>query len=143
MSVHAEPERHGGSPAESGEQAPKRSVRTWLGYGVIGLFVALCMAGWSVVMGNAGESRSGINGVSGRTITFDVRDDSSVQATFQILKPADARVACTARAQAADGLVVGEREVVAEPGKSTSTQLIYLSTSGKATTVELRDCTRS
>ncbi|MEO3782495.1 DUF4307 domain-containing protein [Actinocorallia sp. B10E7] len=140
MTVHAEPARHG-EPAP--EQPKKRSAGTWIGYGVIGLFVAVCMVGWAIVMGNAGDSRSGIHGISGRTITFVVQGESSVQMTFQILKPADARVTCTARAQAVDGLVVGQQEVVAEPGKSTSTQMIYLPTSGKATMAELRDCVRS
>jgi hypothetical protein len=140
MSVHAEPERHGGT---SPERPGRRPVRTWVGYGAIALFVALCMGGWAIVMGNAGTSRTGIHGISGRTITFDVKDESSVQMTFQIIKPADARVTCTARAQAEDGLVVGQKQVVAEPGKSTSTQMIYLSTSGRATTAELRDCARS
>ena len=140
MSVHTETERHGESAPEP---APKRSVGTWIGYGVIGVFVALCMVGWSIVMGNAGEGRSGINGISGRTITYKVESDTSLQMTFQILKPEDARVVCTARAQASDGLVVGEQEVVAEPGKSTSSQMIYLATSAKAHTAELRDCARS
>ncbi|WP_157964025.1 DUF4307 domain-containing protein [Actinocorallia populi] len=140
MSVRTESERHGESPSE---QPRKKSAGTWIGYGVIGVFVTLCMVGWSVVMGNSGPSRSGINGISGRTITYEVQSDTSVRMTFQILKPEDARVSCTARAQAVDGLVVGEQKVVAEPGKGTSTQLIYLATSSKANTAELRDCERS
>ncbi|WP_344449917.1 DUF4307 domain-containing protein [Actinocorallia aurantiaca] len=140
MTVDAEPGRHGEAAPE---QPKKRSVGTLIGYGVIGLFVALCMVGWAVVMGNAGDGRSGIHGIAGRTISYDVQSESSVQVTFQILKPEDARVACTVRAQAVDGFIVGQQEVVAEPGKSTSSQMIYLSTSRKATTAEVVDCARS
>ncbi len=121
----------------------KRSAGTWLGYGVIGLFVAVCMAGWAVVMGHAGPSATGVHGISARTIAFTVRGDESVQLSFQLLKPADAEVACTAQAQAKDGMIVGQQKVVVGPGKSTSTHMLILPTTGRATTAEVRDCARS
>ncbi|MCD0447873.1 DUF4307 domain-containing protein [Actinocorallia sp. API 0066] len=121
----------------------QRSARTVLGYGVIGLVCLLCAAGWAVIMGNAGDSRTGIHGISAKTITYQAKSDTSTELTFQIMKPADTEVTCTARAQRTDGLVVGEEKVTVAQGKTSATLLVRLKTTERAHTAEVLDCTGS
>ncbi|MDX6738568.1 DUF4307 domain-containing protein [Actinocorallia sp. A-T 12471] len=121
----------------------ERSVRTVIGYGVIGLFCAACALGFGIIMSNAGDSADGIRGISAKTISYKVEGAQSTRLTVQILKPADAAVTCTARAQRADGLVVGSEQITAAKGKTSSTQLVVLKTTDLAHTADVLDCAAS
>jgi hypothetical protein len=118
---------------------PPADVKKWLGYGVIGTIAVVCAGGWAVVMGNVGQTP----GLETTTIAYRVSSDTSMEFTFEIGKPKDEVVRCTATALSQKQGIVGKVEVTAASGRSKSVQRITLPTTSRAVTAELRECGRS
>ncbi|MBA9003618.1 MULTISPECIES: DUF4307 domain-containing protein [Thermomonospora] len=107
-----------------------------LGYAVIGVVVAICAVGWSVIMANAGRTP----GIEQQTISYRVLGDSSVEVRWQVAKPSDRAVRCVVDAVDTDFAVVAQREVVVPAGRAALTRTDLLETTRRATAARVREC---
>ncbi|REE96091.1 DUF4307 domain-containing protein [Thermomonospora umbrina] len=114
----------------------RRNGPGWLGYVVIGLVVSVCAGGWAVIYTNAG----GTPGIVPQTITFIVRDDSTVELRWKVAKPKDERVRCVVDAVDTDFAPVAEREVIVPAGRGELERTDTLRTSRRANAARVRDC---
>ncbi|MGM1063407.1 DUF4307 domain-containing protein [Saccharothrix sp. Mg75] len=79
--------------------------------------------------------------VEAKQTAFTVRDDSTVEVTFEVVRetPEDA-VVCIVRARSEDGDESGRREVLVPPGPGTVRQTTVLKTSKPPVTGEVFGC---
>jgi hypothetical protein len=107
-----------------------------LGYVVIGIVVAICAAGWAIIMAHAGQRP----GIAEQTITYRVVDDSTVQIHYSVSKPKGKRVRCVVDALDRDFVQVASMEVTIPPGTSTVERTDTLHTTGRANAARVKDC---
>jgi Domain of unknown function (DUF4307) len=117
------------------DRRPRRGGR--LGYVVIGLVVAVCAGGWSIIMANAGPNQPGI---AKQTITYKVVDDSTVEIRWQVAKPSGKRVRCVIDAVDVNFAPVAEREVIVPVGRSELERTDVLRTTRRATAARVKEC---
>lgn len=79
--------------------------------------------------------------LNGTVPTFQVIDDSHVQAQLSVLKSNGTGGVCTIRSQAPDGSVVGQLDVQVPSSGSSFNQIVTIRTTARGTTAELMSCT--
>lgn len=109
--------------------------RSWLGYAVIGLFVAVCAIGWAIVM----VRMDGNPGISPEVVSWQAADHS-VRVHYQIAKAKGDDVRCTIVAYNTDHAEVGRAEVTVPPGTSSVNTRQEVATSARATAVDVQEC---
>jgi len=110
--------------------------RGFLGYIIIGLFVAVAAAGWGyVVLAGGGNPQ-----VRAEVVSFDVRSPESAKIVFTVHKPADRAATCRLRALDARHAEVGSREIDIPPGRSDLSFQESLRTSAAAAAVHVQYC---
>lgn len=124
------------SASTSDDTSADRPKGRRLGYVVIGIVVAICAVGWSIIMANAGRTP----GIDQQTISYRVIDDSSVEVRWQVAKPADRAARCVVDALDADFAVVAQREVVVPAGRSALTRTDVLRTTRRAAAARVKEC---
>jgi hypothetical protein len=123
-----------GTPADFPEQSPGRG--RFLGYIIIGLFVAVAAAGWGYVVLVGGGNPQ----VRAQVISFEVLSSDSAEITFSVHKPADRAATCRLRALDTRHAEVGSREIDIPSGRSDLSFRERLRTSALATAVHVQYC---
>jgi Domain of unknown function (DUF4307) len=109
--------------------------RNWVAYTVIGVFVAICAAGWAIIMAHTDGNPS----VSPEIVSWQAAD-RSVRVHYDIAKPKGDNVRCTLIAYDTAHAEVGRTEVTVPPGTGSVDRHQELSTSSRATAVDLQEC---
>ncbi|GAA3944770.1 hypothetical protein GCM10023085_28590 [Actinomadura viridis] len=124
------PGGEGGGPGGRGRR-PGR-----LGYAVIGVLAAVLAGGWAVIMANANNTP----GIASQTITYVVRDASTVEVRYAVAKARDDEVRCTVDAFDTDFAIVATSRITVPPGTERITRTDVLQTSKRATGARVKDC---
>ncbi|MEO3814038.1 DUF4307 domain-containing protein [Sphaerisporangium sp. B11E5] len=103
---------------------------------VVGVLVALAMAGWGYVMMSARGNPEALSQV----ITFQVGGPDSVTITFQVSKPEDRAAVCRLRAMDTRQAEVGARDVTVPAGSSAVQLTERLRTSAPAASGHVQYC---
>lgn len=112
--------------------APGRA-KIWL-LATIALTVATVIAVW---WGLAAT----VNKPTWQSVTWDIRDDRSVVATYAVSKPTDMTVVCVIEALGMDHALVGSREVTLGPAQEREkTYRTEVRTTARAVSAKLRNC---
>jgi Domain of unknown function (DUF4307) len=109
--------------------------RNWVAYTVIGLFVAVCAAGWAIIMVHT----EGNPGISPQVVSWQAAD-RSVRVHYQIAKSKGEKVSCTLIAYDTDHARVGQMEVTVPAGTGDVDRRQQLATSARATAVDVLGC---
>lgn len=104
-------------------------------YAVIGVFVAVCAAGWAIIMVHA----EGTPGVSPQVVSWQAAD-RSVRVHYQIAKSKGDDVRCAIIAYDPGHAEVGRAEVTVPPGTANIDTRQDVATTSRATAVDVRDC---
>lgn len=103
---------------------------------VVGVLVALAMAGWGYVMMSARGNPEALSQV----ITFEVGGPDSITVTFQVTKPEDRAAVCRVRAMDSRQAEVGARDVTVPKGSSAVQLTERLRTSAPAASGHVQYC---
>jgi uncharacterized protein DUF4307 len=112
-----------------------RHRRNWVAYAVIGVFVAVCAAGWAIIMVHT----DGNPGISPQVVSWQV-SDRSVRVHYSIAKSKGDDVRCTIVAYDTDHAIVGRVVVSVPSGKSDVDSHQEVPTSTRATAVDVQEC---
>jgi Domain of unknown function (DUF4307) len=104
-------------------------------YAVIGVLVAICAAGWAIIVGFS----EGRPGVTPEVISFQL-GDRSARVHYQISKPKGDDVRCALVAYDTHHAELGRAEVRVAPGTGSVERRQVLPTSARATSVTVTDC---
>lgn len=124
------------TPAPAPARTDEGPRRGRLGYVVIGLVVAVCAAGWAVVVANAGQTP----GIVKQTISYKVRSDSAVEVRWEVAKPRNKQVVCVVDAVDGNFAPVAELKVTVPAGRSRLERTDVLRTTRRANAARVKDC---
>jgi hypothetical protein len=111
------------------------SKRNWVAYAVIGVFVAICAAGWAIIVVRS----EGNPGISPQIVSWQAAD-RSVRVHYEIAKSKGADVRCALIAYDTGHAEVGRVEVSVPPGTGDVDRHQELTTSSRATAVDVQEC---
>ncbi|MFC6082345.1 DUF4307 domain-containing protein [Sphaerisporangium aureirubrum] len=103
---------------------------------VVGVVVAVAMAGWGYVMMSARGNPQALSQV----ITFELGGPGSITITFQVSKPEDRAAVCRLRAMDTRQAEVGAKDVTIPVGASTVQLTERLRTSAPAASGHVQYC---
>jgi hypothetical protein len=109
--------------------------RNWVAYAVIGVFVAICAAGWAIITVHT----EGNPGISPQVVSWQAAD-RSVRVHYQIAKSKGDDVRCALIAYDTDHAEVGRTVVTVPSGTGNVDRHQQLATSSRATAVDVQDC---
>jgi hypothetical protein len=104
-------------------------------YAVIGVFVALCAAGWAIIMAHT----EGTPGITPEVVSWRAAE-RSVRVHYQVSKPKDGNVRCAIVAYDPAHAEVARVEVTVPTGTASVDTRQDVATSSRATAVDVRDC---
>ncbi|MFF5260723.1 DUF4307 domain-containing protein [Actinomadura viridis] len=125
-----------GGPGDEGGGPGRGRGPGRLGYAVIGVLAAVLAGGWAVIMGNANNTP----GIASQTITYVVRDASTVEVRYSVAKAKGDEVRCTVDAFDTDFAIVATSRITVPPGTERITRTDVLQTSKRATGARVKDC---
>ena len=125
----------GGRPGEGGGRAGGRRGGR-LGYAVIGVLAAVLAGGWAVIVGHAGNTP----GIAAQTISYVVKDDSTVQVRYAVAKARGDVVRCTVDAFDTDFAIVASTQITVPAGTERIERTDTLRTTGRANGARVKDC---
>jgi len=114
---------------------PTGNKRNWLAYAVIGVFVAICAAGWAIITVRS----EGNPAISPQIVSWQAAD-RSVRVRFEIAKSKGDNVSCALIAYDTEHAEIGRVEVNVPPGTGNIDRHQELPTSSRATAVDLQEC---
>jgi Domain of unknown function (DUF4307) len=109
--------------------------RSWVAYGVIGVFVAICAVGWAIIMAHT----EGDPAVAPQVVSWQAAD-RSVRVHYQIAKSKGDNVRCAIIAYDTGHAEVGRTEVSVPPGTGNVDRRQDLPTTSRATAVDVQEC---
>jgi hypothetical protein len=109
--------------------------RNRVAYLVIGLFVAICAAGWAIIVVHS----EGTPGITPQIVSWQVAD-RSVRVHYQIAKSKGADVSCALIAYDVNHAEVGRTEVTVPSGTGDVDRHQELPTRTRATAVDVQGC---
>ena len=115
--------------ARYGRKSPNRRLIT--AFVGLALVTFLVWAGWVAVAGNQPQ---------GKTISYEVWNESTTLVDFSVTKPKDRSVTCAVQALKEDYAIVGYKEVQFPAGESYVVSTVTLTTTQKAVTGLVDHC---
>lgn len=123
--------RYGRSPAARSDASADRTLKTVGAVLGAGLLALIAWLGVSYVSGQQ---------VSGELIKFKVVSDTAVEVHLEVRKDAEVPGVCTVRAQSADTVDVGWKDIRFDERESRVDKIGTIRTTRRATAVELIGC---
>jgi Domain of unknown function (DUF4307) len=114
---------------------PAGTKRNRLAYAVIGVIVAICAAGWAIIVVHS----EGNPGISPQVVSWQTTD-RSVRVHYEIAKSKGDDVRCAIVAYDPDHAEVGRAEVRVPSGTGDVDARQDVATSSRATAVDVREC---
>ncbi|WP_329242186.1 DUF4307 domain-containing protein [Actinoallomurus sp. NBC_01490] len=111
------------------------TTRNRVAYAVIGVFVAICAAGWAIIMAHT----EGTPGITPQIVSWQAAD-RSVRVHYQIAKSKGDNVRCALIAYDTDHAEVGRMEVTVPTGTGDVDRHQQLPTTSKANAVDVQGC---
>ncbi|WP_019630018.1 DUF4307 domain-containing protein [Actinomadura atramentaria] len=107
-----------------------------LGWIVIGGLTTVLAAGFGILYMHVGQTP----GISAQTTTWNVRDASTVEVSYEVSKPEGERVRCTVDAFDGNFEVIAQRQIVVPAGRKRIAGVETLTTPRRANGARVRDC---
>ncbi|MBT2213921.1 MULTISPECIES: DUF4307 domain-containing protein [Actinomadura] len=115
---------------------PKRGR---LGLVLIGVLAAVTAGGFGILAAHTGQTP----GIVPQTITYDVRDDTTVEISYSVAKPKGDEVHCKIDAYDVNFVVLAEKAVTVPAGTSGATRSDTLRTPRRATGARVKECRKA